>query len=313
MAEQLGVSGLERRSIAATVASAAALSATALGEQPQGAGAWLATPLHWVAGLDTLHLARDGCLALSEPERVELAASFNDTLGGGGLTLQSIDGADLLLCGLALPAVTTVEPASCASADLARLQPGGEGAAALRRLMAEIELWLHGHPLNQRRESRGQRPVRSLWLWGGGALREGSMLPAESGVRAESVAAARRAPGSAAPALQVYSDDVWVRAAARLAHCPLAPVDAGIGAATFVLKGDALATSPRPGVVDPGNAAGDEWAVLRAAAGALEAGLLQRLTVIGAQRSVSVAAGDRWRLWRSRRGVLEALGRGLGG
>jgi hypothetical protein len=42
--------------------------------------------------------------------------------------------------------------------------------ASMRRLMNEIQMLLHAHPVNQARERNGQMPVNSLWLWGEGAL-----------------------------------------------------------------------------------------------------------------------------------------------
>ncbi len=43
----------------------------------------------------------------------------------------------------------------------------GAAGGTLRRLGAEIEMWLHEHPLNQqRRTGRGQLPVTTLWFWG---------------------------------------------------------------------------------------------------------------------------------------------------
>jgi hypothetical protein len=33
-----------------------------------------------------------------------------------------------------------------------------------------MQMLLHGHPLNRRREQAGQLPINGLWLWGGGAV-----------------------------------------------------------------------------------------------------------------------------------------------
>lgn len=46
--------------------------------------------------------------------------------------------------------------------------PSGDDTAAHRNLLSEIEMALHEHEVNQRREANGQQPVNSLWLWGGG-------------------------------------------------------------------------------------------------------------------------------------------------
>jgi hypothetical protein len=37
-----------------------------------------------------------------------------------------------------------------------------------RSQLNELQMLLHEHPVNQTREARGELPVNSLWLWGGG-------------------------------------------------------------------------------------------------------------------------------------------------
>lgn len=50
--------------------------------------------------------------------------------------------------------------------------PTGEDAATHRKLICEIEMTLHDHEVNTRREAQGQSPINSLWLWGGGIAPE---------------------------------------------------------------------------------------------------------------------------------------------
>ncbi|MBL8430532.1 MAG: hypothetical protein JNJ95_11690 [Dechloromonas sp.] len=42
----------------------------------------------------------------------------------------------------------------------------------LNRWLNEIQMFLHGHPVNERRQAEGKPAVNSVWLWGGGALPE---------------------------------------------------------------------------------------------------------------------------------------------
>lgn len=42
--------------------------------------------------------------------------------------------------------------------------------AALTRWLNEIQMFLHSHPVNERRQAEGKPAVNSLWLWGGGRL-----------------------------------------------------------------------------------------------------------------------------------------------
>jgi hypothetical protein len=46
--------------------------------------------------------------------------------------------------------------------------PKGDAAAVYLRLCSEVEMALHGHEVNERREAQGLPPVNGLWLWGGG-------------------------------------------------------------------------------------------------------------------------------------------------
>ena len=42
----------------------------------------------------------------------------------------------------------------------------------LTRWLNEVQMFLHGHPINERRQAAGKPAVNSLWLWGGGSLPE---------------------------------------------------------------------------------------------------------------------------------------------
>lgn len=55
--------------------------------------------------------------------------------------------------------------------------PTGEDAASYRTLLGEIEMSLHDHDVNRQRIGAGQRPVNSLWLWGGGFAPERATRP----------------------------------------------------------------------------------------------------------------------------------------
>lgn len=48
--------------------------------------------------------------------------------------------------------------------------PSGTDAAEFRRRLSEIEMALHEHEVNEARQSRGEFPINSLWIWGGGHL-----------------------------------------------------------------------------------------------------------------------------------------------
>lgn len=49
-------------------------------------------------------------------------------------------------------------------------------ALPLTRWLNEVQMFLHGLPVNQQRQAQGKPAINSLWLWGGGTLPE--VLPA---------------------------------------------------------------------------------------------------------------------------------------
>jgi hypothetical protein len=64
-------------------------------------------------------------------------------------------------------ATPPVEPEQVHGASAGDLLPVGD-ASDLHRLLGEIQMYLHEHPVNVARTAAGARPVNSLWIWGGG-------------------------------------------------------------------------------------------------------------------------------------------------
>ena len=156
-------------SIAADGVSAgpAASAASAGAESPPDSTAWIATPVHLIAGLTSLHLDRRSILRLPTADLEGFALDFNRAFGDSGLRLTPLAAGDFLMQGPATLTAATTEPARALVADLEASLPKGNDAKALKRLGAELEMWLHAHPLNETRRRRGELPVSTLWLWGG--------------------------------------------------------------------------------------------------------------------------------------------------
>ena len=148
----------------------AGLAAAALLAAPAGGHFWFATPVHYVAGMDTLHLPAAGLLRLAADEQQALAADFRRAFAGAPWQLHPTGYRDLLLEGPDIGAHETRDPAVAVGGDLASAQPRGAGVRALRQLAAEIEMWLFEHRLNRDRERRGEVPVTGLWPWGAGVV-----------------------------------------------------------------------------------------------------------------------------------------------
>jgi len=276
----------------------ASVAAGALADAPADRAVWMATPVHLIAGLTSLHFDRRSLLRLPAAELAALAASFRDTFRGSGFALHPLTGGEFLLSGLPGPApATTIEPARMLLTSVADSLPAGDGAPALRRLGAEIEMWLHGHPVNEERARRGAPPVATLWVWGGGAA------------PISAPAAARELMDAA------FGSDGYVRGLWRLAGGETRPMP---------LDWAAIIDEPRAqralGVVEVAELlhANASWSLAEAVAeidrrlispslAALHRGGLERLLVLANDRCLSLRAADRWRLWRRMRTVRKGV------
>jgi len=255
---------------------------------------WLATPLHLSAGLTRVHLDHRGLLRLNRAEQTLLAAQFQTTFGGSGYELTPLHAGDFLLRTPDIGPLENVEPARCAGGEVAEALPRGAAAGELRRLLAEIEMWLHTLPLNEERARRGAAPVTTLWLWGA----QGRMMPPE--------------PRGAADTAVSYGRDAWLEGVMRLTggssqalperllgareDAPLAVYALEVGGelqhfghatmAQALARLDADFISP--------------------ALAALRRGSCQRLTILLNDVSVSLGRSSHLKLWRRSRAGLES-------
>ena len=133
---------------------------------PAAVTRWIATAVHVRAGLTSAQLDRRGLLRLAPAEQTTLAADFAGHFGSAHYTLVPLPAGEFLLGTPGLTPYAVAEPARHAGAVLEQLMPPGPATAPLRRLLTEIEMWLHAHPLNEARRARGAPPITALWPWG---------------------------------------------------------------------------------------------------------------------------------------------------
>ncbi len=134
---------------------------------------WIcADPVHLRLHQNRLILADSGSFSLTLAEARALAATVNEQLPEiGHLHVASAERWYLRLAPswvdapFNAPPLSTVAGRGIEQVCLETLQ-----THALRNLLNQIQMLLHAHPVNARREKNGQLRINSLWLWGVGKL-----------------------------------------------------------------------------------------------------------------------------------------------
>ncbi|HQS82999.1 MAG TPA: hypothetical protein PKV42_11130 [Thiobacillus sp.] len=131
---------------------------------------WLrADPVHLRVMRDRVVLTDAGALSLSPQEADALAAAIGQHFGAD-LSPLPLHPRRWYLQYLQAPCLATTPLSVAVGRDIDPLLPHGDDAMRFRAELNELQMLLHEHPVNQAREARGELPVNSLWLWGGGRL-----------------------------------------------------------------------------------------------------------------------------------------------
>ena len=268
-------------------------AAAALEPCPARTGArWIAMAVHLQAGLTRVHLDHRGLLRLPVEEQAELASAFAHTFGSSKHALRPLPAGEFLLDTPDITAVAAHEPARCVGGELHELMPAGATAAALRRLLAEIEMWLHAQPLNERRSRRGEASVTGLWPWGA----VGRIVRPERKVQ------------SAVPL--ACGEDAWLEGLCRLTGSVCRPLPEHLEEVLGATAGGTVLLSGVGGQLRRDEDTVGE-ALLRLdqrfiapALQALRRGMLESVSVIINDTRVQVRRGSLRRFWRRARGGL---------
>ena len=137
-----------------------------------GEDTWLAADPAWVQpDMNGVRLLACGRMGLDVDEAQALAAPLRPVFDEAGMQLE-LSTPDHWH--LRLPADTSLPgfaaPEQALGEDLAQHLPQGTQGRRWRVLLNDVQVLLHQHPLNAARQARGESPVNSLWLWGGGHL-----------------------------------------------------------------------------------------------------------------------------------------------
>lgn len=283
LATELGSPGLADLP-EAQVAGRAVVSAT------EASTAWLATPVHLSARLDHVRLVDRGLLRLADEERAALCEEFARQFGPE-YRLHAGAGRQLLLTGLAASAVQTIDPARLLDADVAPALPRGKEAGELRRLGAEIEMWLHASAINSARDHARVPRISALWLWGGGAV---TPVPDAPAARAD---------------VSLHGEDGFLGGIAHFANlAPPLAAPAGFAALPPRHPHDVVELMPMSGAPQESLTQLDEaWFV--PAREALATGAISSLDVVADDTWFRITSRMAWRFWRPRRTWFENVAR----
>ena len=136
-----------------------------------------ADPVHLRADRDTARLVPAAMLSLSDAEADALLQAINEFLAEDDLRLSRSDACHWYMHGMDGSALLTYPPEFLSQRNASAFLPEGEASGDWKRLMTELQMLLHSHPVNTQREQRGLMPVNSLWFWGGAPLAASSDEP----------------------------------------------------------------------------------------------------------------------------------------
>jgi hypothetical protein len=292
----LAAGGGAARALTPAATVAAAWNVLAPIAQCSGSGQlWLATPVHYFAGLDTVHLHPAGLLRLDSEQQHRLVADFARVFAGSPWMLRALGQRELLLSGPAI-AASGADPARFLGNDPSPGLPRGEGAATLWGLGAEMEMWLYEHPLNLERLGRGELPVTTLWLWGA----EASAATAPAALPAAALAPATRA--------RLFGHDTYAEALWRLHGGAAEALPAAFDAALIDARVDSVLLYPlsrQDGLSAALMQLEQRW--LPAALRALRQRQVSVLRLVIGGQVYSLGWLQRLRLWRARPPWWETL------
>lgn len=254
-------------------------------------GHWLcADPVHLRFHHERIILADAGAFELDEEEARSLTNALNETFADVGTF--HVATARRWYLRLHEAVEHSAEPLSAMAGRRIDGELSGK-ESKLTRWLNEVQMFLHHHPVNERRQAEGKPAINSLWLWGGGTLPDQST-----------------AAWSA-----VWSDNPLARGLARATGIPVENLPTDLGALLERTQGDRqlVVLDPLLGPVlyEDGEgwkaawqALDNDWfAPLHAKLGLFESVTVIAPTIYG-QLTWTLQGKDRWKFWRQSRPLV---------
>jgi hypothetical protein len=262
-------------------------------------GHWLcADPVHLRFHHERVILADAGAFELDAAEANALAAALNAEFADIGEFHVATPQRWYLR--LKTPVEHAAEPISAVAGRRVDSEISDQNAT-LTRWLNEVQMFLHGHPVNERRQAAGKPVINSLWLWGGGRL-------------------TRPNPGRFTA---VWSDNPLAVGLARAAGMPVHPVPEGLVSVLTLASPETsqlvVLDKLLPTVLyENGEGWRDTWQALEANwFQPLRGGLgrqIETLNIVAptiyGELSWTLRGKDRWKFWRKGR-PLDAMANAL--
>lgn len=172
-----------------------------------------ADPIHLQADRDTAKLIPAEMLALSDQESEDLVKAINTFLLADEMVLTRRSDSGWYLSGMDASTLESFPPSFLANRNASAFLPDGKDSEQWRRLMTELQMLLHTHPVNEKRVQQGKLPVNSLWFWGGAALYSSSLVTANELENFQADDNTQPMYALETDGLMVFADDAFTRAA----------------------------------------------------------------------------------------------------
>jgi len=160
--------------VAQPAAGPAVAALRRLGEGGIGDGrVWMCLdPIHATPNREHLVVLPPQQLAVTAAEATALVAELNAHFVADSLHMEMFSPGRWYATLPVAANIATTPLLEAVGRNIRDVLPRGEGARQWARLWNEMQMVLHGSPVNQARESSRQLTVNSLWAWGEGALPE---------------------------------------------------------------------------------------------------------------------------------------------
>lgn len=150
----------------------------AMADGMNGHGYWLRLdPVHLEAVMGGLLLRSPDSLQLSQAEARDLVADINLHWRREGMEIQAASEVDNpVRWYMHLPEAPNLHTTPLDQMHgeyLTPHLPRGADSRHFLKLINEVQMLMHSHPVNVKRDNAGRLAVNGLWLWGGGTLSDG--------------------------------------------------------------------------------------------------------------------------------------------